>query len=63
MFHIYPVRTIDEGIAILAGMPADAEPPLESVDQAVRRRLQELAKGLKEFAVATAHNGTSEAKP
>jgi ATP-dependent Lon protease len=62
-FHIYPVRNIDEGIAILTGMPADKEPPEESVNQAVKRRLQELAKGLKEFAVATAHNGTSEAKP
>ena len=55
------MRTIDEGIAILTGMPAASEPPQESVNQAVKRRLQELAAGLKEFA-ASGHNGTGEAK-
>lgn len=61
-FHLYPVRTIDEGIAILAGMPADGEPPAPSVNGAVKQRLRELAAGLKEFAVAT-HNGAGEPKP
>jgi hypothetical protein len=61
-FHLYPVRTIDEGIAILAGMPADGEPPAPSVNGAVKQRVRELAAGLKEFAVAT-HNGAGEPKP
>jgi predicted ATP-dependent protease len=60
-FHIYPVRTIDEGIAILAGIPADGAPTEPSVNRAVKRRLQELAAGLKEFAVST-HNGAGETK-
>ena len=60
-FHIYPVRTIDEGLAILTGMPAKAEPEQESVNKAVAKRLKDLAIGLKEFA-APGHNGTTEAK-
>jgi predicted ATP-dependent protease len=61
MFHIYPVRTVDEGITILAGMPADSETPAPSVNGAVKQRLRDLAAGLKEFAVTT-HNGAGEAK-
>lgn len=61
-FHIYPVRTVDEGIAILTGVPADSEPPQESVNQAVKRRLHDLAAGLKEFTAA-GHNGAGESKP
>jgi len=53
-FHVYPVGTVDEGIAILAGVPAgepDAEGryPEGSVHFLVNRRLSRLAEGLKEF--------------
>ena len=60
-FHILPVKSIDEGIAILTGIPADAGPTTESVNQAVKQRLKELAAGLKEF-VGAAHNGSGEPK-
>jgi predicted ATP-dependent protease len=55
-FHIYPVRTIDEGLAILTGLPAE-----ERVNEAVRKRLRDLATGLKEFAVP-ARDGSAESK-
>jgi ATP-dependent Lon protease len=61
-FHIYPVRTIDEGLAILTGIPAAGAPGVESISQAAARRLKELAVGLKDF-VAPAHNGAAESKP
>jgi predicted ATP-dependent protease len=57
-FHIYPVRTIDEGVEILTGIPSAVGSGIESVNQAATRRLKEFAAGLKEFAVA-AHNGES----
>jgi lon-related putative ATP-dependent protease len=51
-FHIYPVRTIDEGIEILTGVPAgdageDGVYPQDSVHGRVRARLAEIAKNLK----------------
>jgi lon-related putative ATP-dependent protease len=53
-FHIYPVRTIDEGIAILTGVPAgergtDGRYPEGTVNALVDARLRELAQRLKEF--------------
>jgi predicted ATP-dependent protease len=59
-FHIYGVRTIDEGLAILTGMPADGADE-RSVNRRVSQRLKELALGLKEFA-ATGRNGGEETK-
>jgi ATP-dependent Lon protease len=61
-FHIYPVRTIDEGLEILTGVPSAGESGVESINQVAERRLKELAVGLKEFA-APAHNGAAETKP
>ena len=61
-FHIYPVRTIDQGLAILTGITADGRPDSENVNEMVSKRLKELALGLKEFA-ALGHNGSAEAKP
>jgi len=55
-FHIYPVRTVDQGLELLTGGPG-----LESFNTAAARRLKELAVGLKDFA-APAHNGAAEAK-
>jgi ATP-dependent Lon protease len=54
-FHIYPVKSIDEGIEILtgveAGVPdATGEYPDGTVHGLVDRELQRLAKGLKDFA-------------
>ena len=50
-FHIYPVRTVDEGLTILTGMAASATDGEPSVNNAVGQRLKELAVGLKEFAL------------
>ena len=59
-FHIYPVRTIDEGLAILTGMPADGVDE-RNVNHVVSQRLKELALGLKEFAT-TGHDGAEGIK-
>lgn len=53
-FHIYEVKTIDEGIEILTGIPAgekqtDGTYPEGTVNYLVDRRLRELADGLKGF--------------
>lgn len=53
-FHIWPVRTIDEGIEILTGVPAGernskGEYPEGSIHYSVQNRLRELAEELKAF--------------
>jgi predicted ATP-dependent protease len=53
-FHIYPVRTIDEGITILTGVEAgdrqeDGTYPEGTVNHAVQNRLHDLATKLKDF--------------
>ncbi|MDY6974250.1 MAG: AAA family ATPase, partial [Thermodesulfobacteriota bacterium] len=53
-FHIYPVTSIDEGIEILSGKKAgerksDGAYPKGTINYLVDQRLQELAKGLKDF--------------
>jgi lon-related putative ATP-dependent protease len=53
-FHIYPVRTIDEGIAILTGTPAgvrgrDGKFPKDTVNRRVDDALRSLALRLKAF--------------
>jgi len=53
-FHLYPVRTIDEGIEILTDTPAGARAPdgaypAETVNGRVDRKLRELAERLQEF--------------
>ena len=53
-FHVYPVKTIDEGIEILTGVSAgqkqeDGKYPENTVNYLVDLRLQELATGMKEF--------------
>jgi len=60
-FHIYPVKSIDEGIAILTGKLAHGKPGDESINDAVAKRLKELAVGLKEFA-APEKDGAAENK-
>jgi len=52
-FHLYPVRTVDEGIEILTGVPAgelqeDSTYPATSVHGQVMARLEEIAVALKD---------------
>jgi predicted ATP-dependent protease len=54
-FRIHPVRTIDEGIAILTGKEAgerqaDGNYPEGTINFLVNKKLKELAEGLKDFA-------------
>ena len=54
-FHVWTVRTVDEGIEILTGTPAgrsdpDGRYPDDSVNGRVARRLAELARRFREFA-------------
>jgi len=53
-FHIYPVRTVDEGIELLTGVPAGARLPdgqyePGSVNDRVDSRLRALATALSAF--------------
>jgi len=53
-FHIYPVKTIDQGIEILTGVKAGARQPDGTfedgtVNSRVNKRLKEIAEKLKEF--------------
>jgi len=53
-FHIYPVKTIDQGIEILAGVKAGARRPdglfeEGTVNYRVDKRLNEMAEKIKEF--------------
>jgi ATP-dependent Lon protease len=53
-FHIYAVKTIDEGIEILTGMSAgdkkpDGRYPEGTVNYRAEKRLSELAEGVKEY--------------
>ncbi len=53
-FHIYSVKTIDEGIEILTGKPggelqADGTYPEGTINHLVNEKLKSLAEGLKKF--------------
>ena len=53
-FHIYPVKTIDEGIEILTGIKAgrklkDGTFPKDTLNYLVDQELQRLAKSWKTF--------------
>jgi lon-related putative ATP-dependent protease len=57
-FHIYPVKTIDEGIEILTGLKAGARQPdgtfeNGTVNYKVNERLSELAEKIREFPQLT----------
>jgi len=54
-FHIYPVKTIDEGIEALTGVKAGTKRPdgtfeEETVNYLVDKRLREIAQKLREFS-------------
>lgn len=61
-FHIYPVTTVDEGLALLTGLPA-GEPdsggcyPVESVNGRIVHRLNTLAERARHFAAPPTSNG------
>ena len=66
-FHIYPVRTVDEGIELLTGLPAgvrgpDGAYPADTVNGKVDRRLRELAEQGKENGGRKSGNGRKEAE-
>ncbi len=53
-FHIYAVKSVDEGIEVLTGVPAgerqpDGSYPQETVNYLVDKRLEEMAKSLQGF--------------
>ncbi len=53
-FHVWAIRTIDEGIELLAGVPAgqrdeSGQFPLGTVHARVEARLRELAEGIEKF--------------
>jgi predicted ATP-dependent protease len=53
-FHIWPVRTIDEGIELLTGVPAgqrdeNGQFPAGTVHARVEARLREFAEGIEKF--------------
>jgi predicted ATP-dependent protease len=53
-FHIYPVKTIDQGIELLTGVKAGVRQPdgtfeKDTVNYKVNQRLKEMAEKLKEF--------------
>jgi lon-related putative ATP-dependent protease len=64
-FHIYPVRTIDEGIELLTGIPAgergpDGAYPPDSINGRIEGRLRELAEKNKENGGNSKRNGKTE---
>jgi len=57
-FHVYPVKTVDEGIEILTGMPAgerdeEGSYPEGSINHRVQQRLTKLAEKRAQFAKST----------
>ncbi|MFA4915913.1 MAG: AAA family ATPase [Syntrophales bacterium] len=65
-FHVYAVKTIDEGIEILTGLKAgdlkaDGTYPKGTINFLVDKKLRELAEGLKNFAVEE-KNGEKKAR-
>jgi predicted ATP-dependent protease len=60
-FHIYPVRTIDDGLAILGGEPAEDGGDARNINKRAGDRLKELALGLREFT-GSGREGITEEK-
>jgi lon-related putative ATP-dependent protease len=67
-FHVWPVRTIDEGIELLTGRPAgrraaDGSYPAESVHGLVAARLAGYAERLRAFAADTPRDEKNGRRP
>ncbi len=52
-FHIYPIRTIDEGMELLTGVHASTVDEERTVNGLMNRRLRDLATEFKAFAVGS----------
>jgi len=66
-FHVYPVKSIDQGIEILTGKKggkrkADGSYPKGSINKLVDDKLTELAEGLKNFAGDKGENKKEKSK-
>jgi predicted ATP-dependent protease len=49
-FHLYPIRTIDEGLEVLTGCHAGSITDEGTIHALAARRLRQLAEGLRQFA-------------
>jgi predicted ATP-dependent protease len=54
-FHVYAVKTVEDGLGILTGIPAgekgpDGTYPEDTLNARVDRKLKILAEGLKKYA-------------
>jgi predicted ATP-dependent protease len=59
-FHLWPVRTIDEGIEVLTGVKAGERGPdgtfeADSVNARVDQRLRQMAEALQRFGKGEGH--------
>ncbi|MBI1817405.1 MAG: AAA family ATPase [Deltaproteobacteria bacterium] len=48
-FHLYPIRTIDEGLEVLSGVKAGSVAEEGTIHRLAVQRLRQLAEGLKHF--------------
>jgi lon-related putative ATP-dependent protease len=65
-FHIWPIKTLDEGLALLSdlnpGQPDEkGNYPKGSFNALVNQRLEELAQAVQQFSSSPASNGREEA--
>ena len=60
-FHLYPVRTIDEGLEVLTGRKAGGVAEEGTIHQLASQRLRQLAEGLRRFAVTAAQQNAPAA--
>jgi ATP-dependent Lon protease len=56
-FHIYPIRTLDEGLELLSGAKAGSVSELGTVHHRAAQRLRALAEGLRRFTRDGAEGG------
>lgn len=63
-FHIYPIRTIDEGLEVLTGVKAGSISEEGTIHYSAAQRLRRLAEGLRHFAASPpAQNATPSTPP
>lgn len=62
-FHLYPIRTIDEGIEILTGVKAGSVNEPGTVHALVLQRLRRLAEGLRRFEAPQAKEKGDQPTP
>jgi predicted ATP-dependent protease len=58
-FHLYPVRTIDEGLEVLTGRAAGSVSEEGTVHYRAAQRLRRLAEGLRQFTATPQQPATS----